>query len=49
MKEYRKDLSSNLFCFLEPQVSGVKVDSVIARMGFRNSFKVEANGFAGGI
>lgn len=49
MKGYRKDLSPNLFCFLEPRVSGARVDSFIARMRFRNSFKVEANGFGGGI
>lgn len=34
VKEYRKEFVSNLFCFLEPRVSGARVDSIIAKMGF---------------
>ncbi|XVF26388.1 hypothetical protein REPUB_Repub14bG0011700 [Reevesia pubescens] len=35
--------------FIEPRVSGVKADKVIAKLGFDFSRKVDARGFAGGI
>ncbi|KAE8729471.1 Xyloglucan galactosyltransferase KATAMARI1 [Hibiscus syriacus] len=34
---------------LETRVSGLKADSIIAKFGFCNSFRVEAQGFRGGI
>ncbi|KAK8292989.1 hypothetical protein V6Z12_D06G159300 [Gossypium hirsutum] len=49
VKEYRVEFLPDLFCLLEPQVSGARADGIIAKIGYLNSFKVEANGFAGGI
>lgn len=49
MKEYQKEFSPNLFCFFEPRISGTWVDGILAKMGFSSSFRVEENGFAGGI
>lgn len=34
---------------LEPRISGYKADNFIKRSGFDNSYRVEAEGFAGGI
>ncbi|TYG52705.1 hypothetical protein ES288_D09G050100v1 [Gossypium darwinii] len=31
------------------EISGIQVDGVIAKLGFPNSFRIEANGFAGGV
>lgn len=36
-----------IFCFLKTRVSGARADSIIAKLGFRNLFRV--NGFARGI
>lgn len=49
VKEYRKEFTPNLFCFLEPRVSGTRANEIIAKMSFSNSFRVKANGFAGVI
>lgn len=39
----------NLLCLLETRVSGIRADGIIANLGYLNSFRVKANGFAGGI
>ncbi|MBA0799755.1 hypothetical protein Gohar_010249, partial [Gossypium harknessii] len=31
------------------EISGIQVDGVIAKLGFPNSFQIEANGFSGGV
>lgn len=49
LKEYRTDFGPNLVCLLETRVSSVRAYDVITKFGFSNSFRVEANGFAGGI
>ncbi|KAL4379850.1 hypothetical protein GQ457_02G019350 [Hibiscus cannabinus] len=33
----------------EPRISGRRADIIIAKLGFQNSFRVEAHGFSGGI
>lgn len=38
-----------MLIIIEPRISGSKVDNVIAKMGFDNSYRVEAKGFYGGI
>ncbi|MBA0694313.1 hypothetical protein Goari_004624 [Gossypium aridum] len=45
------DEISLLICFvcLKLGVSGARADGIIAKIGYPNSFRVEANGFAGGI
>lgn len=48
VNECRKDFYPYLFCLFDTQVS-IKVDSIVKRIRFPNSFQVEANGFAGGI
>lgn len=48
-KDYRKEFSPYLFCFLETRVNGARADSIIGKMGYPNSFKVETAGFARGI
>lgn len=49
VKEYCKEFSPSLLYLLETQISGVRANNVIAKLGFVNSFRVEANGFASGI
>ncbi|MBA0754494.1 hypothetical protein Gogos_020683, partial [Gossypium gossypioides] len=44
-----KDSHPDVISLFETRVSGRKADSVISRLGFPNSFRVEAVGFAGGI
>ena len=39
----------SLVVLLEPRISGYKADNFIKRSGFDNSYRVEAEGFAGGI
>lgn len=38
-----------LLAILEPRISGIREDRVTKRMGFSHQFRVEAQGFAGGI
>lgn len=49
LADYRKKFSLDLVCLLETRICEDRVDGVIAKLGFPNSFRVEANGFAGGI
>ncbi|XP_039069704.1 uncharacterized protein LOC120216309 [Hibiscus syriacus] len=41
--------SPDIFAIFEPRVSGAKADGFIRKSGFDHSFRVEANGFWGGI
>ncbi|KAL4308653.1 hypothetical protein GQ457_01G024420 [Hibiscus cannabinus] len=38
-----------IFCIMEPRISGVQVDDFIRASGFEFSYRVEASGFSGGI
>ena len=38
-----------LVVLLEPHISGYKADNFIKRSGFDKSYRVEAEGFSGGI
>lgn len=49
LSEYRKGCTPNLAALFGTKISGSTTDKVIARLGFKNSFRVEAVGFAGGI
>ncbi|KAK5772133.1 hypothetical protein PVK06_048404 [Gossypium arboreum] len=49
MNEYKKDFFSDLICLFETRVSRARVDGIIAKLGYPNSLKVEANRFASGI
>lgn len=49
IKEYHKEFSPDILCLLKTRISGTRVIGIIAKLSFCNSFKVEANGFAGGI
>ncbi|KAH1073529.1 hypothetical protein J1N35_025857 [Gossypium stocksii] len=40
---------SDFIVLFEPRISGVKAGSVITKLGFDYSFRVEASGFSGGI
>ncbi|KAA3486982.1 Endonuclease/exonuclease/phosphatase [Gossypium australe] len=48
-ESYNREHKPDLVGFLETRVSGVKVDSVIAKLSFDFSYHVEAVGFSGGI
>ncbi|KAH1055801.1 hypothetical protein J1N35_033866 [Gossypium stocksii] len=47
--EYNRKHKPDLIGLLETRVSGAKADSVIAKLGFKYSHRVEAEGFSGGI
>ncbi|MBA0653936.1 hypothetical protein Goklo_021034 [Gossypium klotzschianum] len=49
MKEHKRELYVDFFTLFETRISGGNADSVIVKMGFDNSFKVEAFEFAGGF
>ncbi|KAL4386031.1 hypothetical protein GQ457_09G026140 [Hibiscus cannabinus] len=38
-----------IFCIMEPRISGVQVDNFIRTSGFEFSYRIEASGFSGGI
>ncbi|KAE8673109.1 hypothetical protein F3Y22_tig00111812pilonHSYRG00278 [Hibiscus syriacus] len=40
---------NDIFAMFEPRVSGAKADEFIRKSGFDRSFRIEANGFSGGI
>ncbi|KAL4347365.1 hypothetical protein GQ457_17G005960 [Hibiscus cannabinus] len=48
-KQYIRDHHPDVFVFVETRISGSNASDVIARLGFDNSFRVEAAGFSGGI
>lgn len=47
--EYRREFCLGVMWFFETRVSGIRVDGIIAKLGFANSFRIEARGFSGGI
>lgn len=49
LKSLIKDQKISLLVLVEPRVSGRSADKVIKRLGFPNSFRIEASGFSGGI
>lgn len=48
-----KDLKSNyrfqVLVILEPRVSGQRADKIIEKLDYGSSYRIEANGFSGGI
>ncbi|KAI9081418.1 hypothetical protein K1719_036564 [Acacia pycnantha] len=48
-KSFAVNYKADIFVILEPRISGTKADSVIRKLGFHNSHRVEASGFSGGI
>ncbi|KAK8639521.1 hypothetical protein V6N13_137896 [Hibiscus sabdariffa] len=48
-KQFLRDNRPDLVVFVEPRISGLRVDSVISALGFPHSHRVEAIGFSGGI
>lgn len=49
LKEYMKEFGLDFVALFETRISGCKVESVIAKLGFTRSYRVEAEEFAGGI
>ncbi|KAJ8749949.1 hypothetical protein K2173_013864 [Erythroxylum novogranatense] len=49
LSEYRREHNMNLIALLETRISGKNADSVVAKLGYPYSHRVEANGFVGGI
>ncbi|KAL4384703.1 hypothetical protein GQ457_15G026010 [Hibiscus cannabinus] len=50
-KQYLCDYNSDFFGLVEPRISGTRVDSVVfvCSLGYPSSYRVEANGFSGGL
>ncbi|KAK8637494.1 hypothetical protein V6N13_064913 [Hibiscus sabdariffa] len=48
-KQFLRDNKPDVVVFVEPRIRGRRADSVISSLGFPNSHRVEANGFASGI
>lgn len=49
ISEYRKEFHPEVLCLIETRVSGCLADDIVTKLGYCNSFRVEANDFAGGI
>ncbi|XP_039002736.1 uncharacterized protein LOC120129249 [Hibiscus syriacus] len=49
LREHCRESRPDLVALLETRISGINADKVIWRLGFQNSFRVEAHGFSGGI
>ena len=49
IKDLRSKHGFSILVLLEARVSGEKADNVVKRLNFDGIFRVEANGFAGGI
>ncbi|MBA0642044.1 hypothetical protein Goklo_026507 [Gossypium klotzschianum] len=47
--EYKREFEPNLLALYETRISGSKEESIVAKMGFDNYFRVEATWFSGGI
>ncbi|KAK5785850.1 hypothetical protein PVK06_040471 [Gossypium arboreum] len=45
--EYNNQYKPDIICLLEPRISGVKADTIIAKLGWDKSHRVEAVGFSG--
>ncbi|KAJ4833138.1 hypothetical protein Tsubulata_006247 [Turnera subulata] len=48
-RDFCRNNKPDLLVILEPRISGKRADYVIKKLGFSNSHRVEARGFAGGI
>ncbi|KAA3485757.1 reverse transcriptase [Gossypium australe] len=48
-REYNNEYKPDIVCLLEPRVSGQKAYSIIDKLGFERSHRIESNGFSGGI
>ncbi|MBA0618349.1 hypothetical protein Godav_027711, partial [Gossypium davidsonii] len=49
VKEYKREFSLDLISLFETHVSGQRVDGIIGKLGYQNSFKIEASDFFRGI
>ncbi|CAN0898705.1 hypothetical protein LINGRAHAP2_LOCUS19863 [Linum grandiflorum] len=49
MKNYKDLCRPSIVVILEPRISGAAVDLATHKLGFSYKFRVEANGFSGGI
>ncbi|KAA3467146.1 reverse transcriptase [Gossypium australe] len=49
LKEYMREFHPDLVSLFETRINRKRVDNVIAKLGFANSFQFEANGYAGGL
>ncbi|KAG8494116.1 hypothetical protein CXB51_011832 [Gossypium anomalum] len=47
--EYNLEHNPDIVCLLEPRVSGPKANSIIGKLGFDFSHRIESVGFSGGI
>ncbi|PPR95294.1 hypothetical protein GOBAR_AA25368 [Gossypium barbadense] len=47
--EYRNEFRPNILCLFKTQISALRVDGIFGKLGYQNSCRIEANGFAGGI
>ncbi|MFQ6648100.1 hypothetical protein Gotur_021108 [Gossypium turneri] len=48
-REYNNQHKLDIFSLLEPRISGTKADTIIAKLGWYKSYRVEAVGFSRGI
>lgn len=49
VRDLKYKYSIHVLIIVEPRVSGQRVESIIAKLRFQNNFRVEAEGFSGGI
>ncbi|KAE8711854.1 Detected protein of confused Function [Hibiscus syriacus] len=49
ISKFLRDNRPDLVAFVEPRISGKRVDSIISSLGFHHSHRVEVVGFSGGI
>lgn len=49
MRELKYNYNIHILVIVEPRVSGQRADVIIDKLGFKNSFRVKAVGFSGGI
>ncbi|KAK5812655.1 hypothetical protein PVK06_028092 [Gossypium arboreum] len=47
--EYRREICPDAMYFFKTQVSGIRADGIIVKLGFFNSFRIETKGFSRGI
>lgn len=49
IQEIKTNYKVQVLIILEPRVSGQRADNIIAKMGYGNSYRIEAEGFSSGI
>ncbi|KAJ4828944.1 hypothetical protein Tsubulata_007388 [Turnera subulata] len=49
VKDLVREYKPTILVVVEPRISGTKADRIIRRLGFSNSHRVEARGYAGGL